>query len=96
MVSNAKQLIEKVLGRKITREEYLHNFVNLSVKEAIRKAKRMRKTQTLVVCYNCRRLVPKKEAFYIYLWDAYYCPRCYKELLDGKPVRKPNVKRCGV
>jgi len=54
------------------------------------------KIQTLVVCYNCRNLVPKKEAFYIYLWDAYYCPKCYKELLDGKPVRKPNVKRCGV
>ena len=54
------------------------------------------KIQTLVVCYNCRNLVPKKEAFYIYLWDAYYCPKCYKNLLDGKPVRKPNVKRCGV
>jgi len=24
------------------------------------------KIKTLVVCYNCRRLVPKEEAFYIY------------------------------
>jgi hypothetical protein len=54
------------------------------------------KRSTLVVCFNCRKLIPKKEAFYINIWDVYYCPKCYIDLLEGKPVRKTNWRRRGI
>ena len=46
--------------------------------------------EDLVVCYNCGKSVPAKEAFYISYWDCYYCPQCYLKLLNGGSVRYPG------
>ena len=53
-------------------------------------------TKDKVVCFNCKKIIPKSEAFYIPLWDCYYCERCYLDLLNGKPVKISNWRRRGV
>jgi len=55
-----------------------------------------KKSKLLVVCYHCRKTLPKEVAYYIPQWDAYYCPKDYARILDGKPVRKPNWRKRGV
>lgn len=46
-----------------------------------------------VVCYHCGKAIPKDEAFYLKGYDAYYCEKHWKDILDGKPVRIPNWKK---
>jgi len=50
----------------------------------------MQKQEVNVVCYNCKKLIPKSEAFYIQQWDVYYCEQHYLDLFNNKPIRKPR------
>jgi ssDNA-binding Zn-finger/Zn-ribbon topoisomerase 1 len=52
--------------------------------------------QEKVVCFNCRKIINKKDAFYIIFFDTYYCPKCYLKLLNGEPVRKTIWQKRGV
>jgi hypothetical protein len=46
----------------------------------------VKETEEKVVCWGCKRLVPRKEAFLLYFpdteGDRYYCQSCYLKLLD--------------
>ena len=52
--------------------------------------------ELLVICYHCGKVTPKKEAYYIQEWDAYYCEKHYKDLINNKSVRKPNWRKRGI
>jgi hypothetical protein len=46
----------------------------------------VKETEEKVVCWECKRLVPRREAFLVYFpdtqGDRYYCPTCYMRLFD--------------
>jgi hypothetical protein len=48
-----------------------------------------------IVCYNCGKLTAQKDASYLREYDTYLCEKCWKDLLDGKPVKLNNWRRSG-
>ena len=52
-------------------------------------------TKDKVVCFNCKKIIPKNKAFYIVYYDTYLCESCYRKLLEGKRVKLSNWRKRG-
>ena len=72
------------------------NHVKALARHAMPMPAALASPKTLVICYNCRKLVAQKDASYLSEYDTYLCEKCWKDLLDGKPVKLNNWRRSGV